>query len=202
MRFELLRRNLSSSRRTISFQALVLAGSIAVNVVSAVTAYRLVGQERVVIVPPAINKSFWVEGNRVSAEYLEEMGYFLIQLVLNVTPQTVDYQSKLLLQYVAPASYGEIKTAMAIIAERLKRDGAATVFSARSVSTDQSHLKVAIQGSLTTFIGERRVSESTKSYLVELQYATGRLTIKSFKEVGIDDPLDTKSNIARVIAVS
>ena len=202
MKFEMLRRSLERSRRTISFQALVLVGSIALNIVTAMTAYRLVGSERIVVVPPNVNKSFWVENDRVSAEYLEQMGYFLVQLALNVTPQSVDYQSKLLLQYVAPGSYGEIKTAMTIVAERLKRDGASTVFSARNLTTDERGLKVAIQGSLTTFIGDRRVSEVTKSYLVELQYALGKLTIKSFKEVPVNDPLDSKSGAPHVIAVS
>jgi len=138
----------------------------------------------------------------VSAEYLEQMGYFLIQLALNVTPQSVDYQSRLLLQYVAPASYGEVKTAMTVVAERLKRDGASTVFSARNVTTDERALKVSIQGSLTTFIGDRRVSDVTKSYLVELQYALGKLTIKSFKEATVNDSLDNKGGIAPSGAVS
>ncbi len=201
MKFELLRGNLASSRRTISFQAVLLVGSIVINVVTALTAYRLVGSERIVVLPPTISKSFWVGNDRASAEYLEQMGYFLVQLALNVTPQSVDYQSKLLLEYVAPASYGEIKTAMAVVAERLKRDGASTVFGARNLTTDQRTSRVAIQGVLTTFIGDRRVSESTKSYLVEFEFATGRLTMKSFKEVQVDDPLDTKSAVPRTVAV-
>lgn len=202
MKFELMRGNLDRSRRTISFQAVLLVGSIAVNLVTALTAYRLIGSERVIVVPPAVHKSFWVENDKVSAEYLEQMGYFLIQLALNVTPQSVDYQSKLLLQYVAPASYGEIKTAMTIVGKRLKRDGASTVFSARNLTTDEHALKVAIQGSLTTFIGDRRVSEVTKSYLVQLQYAAGKLTIKSFKEVTVNDPLDNKGGVTPFSALS
>lgn len=202
MKFEFMRGNLERSRRTISFQAALLLGSIALNLVTALIAYRLVGAERVVVVPPAVHKSFWVENDKVSAEYLEQMGYFLIQLALNVTPQSVDYQSRLLLQYVAPASYGEIKTAMSIVAERLKRDGASTVFSARNLTTDERAMKVAIQGSLTTFIGDRRVADVTKSYLVELQYAAGKLTIKSFKEVTVNDPLDNKNSTPGVSAVS
>ena len=47
-----------------------------------------------------------MESDRVSSEYLEQMGYFLMQLTLNVTPQSVDHQAKLLLQYAAPASFG------------------------------------------------------------------------------------------------
>ena len=202
MKFELMRGSLERSRRTISLQAVLLVGSIAINLVTALTAYRLIGAERVIVVPPAVHKSFWVENDRVSAEYLEQMGYFLIQLALNVTPQSVDYQSRLLLQYVAPATYGEMKTAMTVVAERLKRDGASTVFSARNLTADERAMKVAIQGSLTTFIGERRVSDVTKSYLVELQYAAGKLTIKSLKEVTINDPLDSKSGNPRVSAVS
>ena len=90
MNFQLMRGNLDRSRRTISFQAALLLASVAANIVTALIAYRLVGYERVIVVPPAVHKSFWVENDRVSAEYLEQMGYFLIQLALNVTPQSVD----------------------------------------------------------------------------------------------------------------
>ena len=196
MRLGLLRQDLDSSRRTISYQQLILAASIALNIVIALIAFRLIGLERVILVPPSISKSFWVDSDKVSSEYLEQMGYFLVQLVLNVTPQSVDYQSKLLLQYAAPASYGEIKTAMAVAGERLKRDGAATVFSPRTINVDERALKVAVQGQLTTFISDRRVSEVSKSYLIELQYALGKITIKSFKETNANDPLDTKTGAA------
>lgn len=200
MKFELLRRDLDTSRRMISYQKLIVIVSLTLNLVTCLIAYRLIGLERTILVPPVVHKTFWVDSDKVSAEYLEQMGYFLLQLVLNVSPQSVDYQSKLLLQYAAPASYGEIKTAMAVVAERLKRDGASTVFSPRSLTTDERELKVAVQGSLTTFIGDRRVSETNKAYLVELQYALGKLYIKSFKEVNANDPLDTKANAARIVA--
>ena len=196
MRFGLLRQDLDSSRRTISYQKLVLLASLALNIVIALIAFRLIGLERIILVPPTIHKSFWVESDKVSAEYLEQMGYFLVQLVLNVTPQSVDYQSKILLQYAAPASYGEIKTAMAVAGERLKRDGAATVFSPRTLNVDERALKVAVEGQLTTFVSDRRVSEVSKSYLIELQYAQGKITIKSFKETNANDPLDTKTGAA------
>lgn len=200
MRLGLLRHDLDSSRRTISYQKLVVLASLGLNIVLASIALRLIGLERVVLVPPTIHKSFWVESDKVSAEYLEQMAYFLIQLVLNVTPQSVDYQSKLLLQYAAPASYGEIKTAMAVAGERLKRDGAATVFSPRTINVDERAMKVAVQGQLTTFISDRRVSESSKSYVIELQYALGKITIKSFKETNDHDPLDTKTSTAAAAA--
>jgi conjugal transfer pilus assembly protein TraE len=85
---------------------------------------------------------------------------------------------------------------MAVAGERLKRDGAATVFSPRTINVDEHALKVAVQGQLTTFISDRRVAEVSKSYLIELQYALGRITIKSFKETNANDPLDTQTGAA------
>ena len=142
MRLAWMREDLGSARRAATWLVGLLAASMGVNLLLAVSALRLAGHERVVLVPPTIHKSFWVEAERVSPEYLEQMGYFLLQLTLNVTPQSVDQQAKLLLQYAAPASYGELRTALAAAAERIKRDSAATVFSAQDISVDAERLRV------------------------------------------------------------
>jgi conjugal transfer pilus assembly protein TraE len=163
-----------------------------VNLILAVFAVRLAGHERVVVVPPTINKTFWVESERVSSEYLEQMGYFLMQLTLNVTPQSVDHQSKVLMQYAAPGSYGELRSALLSAAERLKRDGASTVFSAQDISVDERNLRVGVRGQLTTFISDRRVSEVSKGYAIELQYASGRVFLKAFRETNPNDPLESQ----------
>ena len=163
MKLAWMAEDIASARRATSFLVALLVGSMLVNLVLAVFAARLSGHERIVIVPPNIHKTFWVESDRVSSEYLEQMGYFLMQLTLNVTPQSVDHQAKLLLQYAAPASFGELRTALLAAAERLKRDGASTV------------------------------SEVSKAYAIELQYAGGRMFLKAFRETNPNDPLELQS---------
>jgi conjugal transfer pilus assembly protein TraE len=128
----------------------------------------------------------------VSSEYLEQMGYFLMQLTLNVTPQSVDHQANVLLQYAAPAAYGELRTALLAASERLKRDGAATVFSAQDLIVDERALRVGVRGQLTTFISDRRVSQVPKGYAIEFQYAGGRVFLKAFRETSPNDPLETQ----------
>jgi conjugal transfer pilus assembly protein TraE len=193
MKLAWMRQDLASVRRATTFLIVLLVGSMLVNLILAVVAVRLSGHERVVVVPPAIHKTFWVEADRVSPEYLEQMGYFLMQLTLNVTPQSVDHQSKLLLQYAAPAAFGELRTALLAAAERLKRDGAATVFSAQDLIVDDRALKVGVRGQLTTFISDRRVSEVSKGYAIEFQYTAGRIFLKAFRETNPNDPLETQS---------
>ena len=192
MRLAWMRQDLGSARRATTFLLVLLVGSTLVNLILATFAVRVSGRERIVVVPPSVHKTFWVEADRVSPEYLEEMGYFLMQLILNVTPQSVDHQAKVLLQYAAPAAFGELRTALLAAAERLKRDGAATVFSAQDVIVDERALRVGIRGQLTTFVSDRRVSDLAKGYAIEFQYSAGRLFLKAFRETSPNDPLETQ----------
>ena len=190
MKLALMAEDIAGARRATSFLVALLVGSMLVNLILALFAVRLAGHERIVVVPPSIHKTFWVESDRVSSEYLEQMGYFLMQLTLNVTPQSIDHQAKMLLQYAAPASFGELRTALLAAAERLKRDGASTVFSVQDITVDERALRVGVRGQLTTFITDRRVSEVSKAYAIELQYSGGRLFLKAFRETHPNDPLE------------
>ena len=200
MKLAWMREDLASARRAFTFLLALLLGSMLTNLILGAFAFRMSSHERVVVVPPTVHKTFWVEDERVSAEYLEQMGYFLMQLTLNVTPLSIDHQSKVLLQYAAPAAYGELRTALSSAAERLKRDGAATVFSPRDLIVDERSLKVGIRGQLTTFISDRRVSEVAKGYAVEFQYTAGQIFLKSFRETNPNDPLETKPSPASAAA--
>ena len=200
MKLEWMRQDLASVRRASAVLLALLIGSMLINLILVAFAYRLSTHQRVVVLPPSVHKTFWVEEERVSAEYLEQMGYFLMQLTLNVTPQSVDHQSKVLLQYAAPAAYGELRATLLSAAERLKRDGAATVFSARDLTVDERALRVGIRGQLTTFISDRRVSETPKGYAIEFQYTAGQIFLKAFRETSPNDPLETKPNPASLAA--
>ena len=193
MKLASLREGLSSTRRATTFLVVLLLGAMLTNLILAVFVIRMAGHERIVVVPPMVHKTFWVEADRVSPEYLEQMGYFLMQLTLNVTPQSVDHQSKVLLTYAAPAAFGELRTALAATAARLKRDGAATVFSAQDITVDERTMKVGVRGQLTTYVSDRRVSEVAKGYAIEFLYSAGRIYLKAFRETHPNDPLETQN---------
>ena len=54
--------------------------------------FNMVGRERIVLTPPAIDKSFWVAKDKVSASYLEQMGSFIAYLTLDVSPSSVEWK--------------------------------------------------------------------------------------------------------------
>ena len=130
---------------------------------------------RETLVPPHINKTFWIDGEKVSPEYLEQMGLFVLQLAVNNTPSSVDYNNQVLLRYVAPASYGEMETQLMANARRLKRENASTFFSPRAVTPDETTNSIVFGGVQTTHIGDKRVSEVQEWFLLRFAYNAGRI---------------------------
>lgn len=172
----------------IRFMRLLVAGLTVVVLIEAVAMWRLVGAEKTVLVPPEINRSFWVSGNAVSKEYLEEMAYWYAGLALNITPAVSDYQNSLFLKYAAPSEYGRLQAEMGARAEFLKKNNAATQFSVRNIITNEKDLKVALSGVLVTWVSDKKVGERNATYLVGFKFMNGRLYVSDFKETSEQNP--------------
>lgn len=172
----------------IRFMRLLVAGLTVVVLIEAVAMWRLVGAEKTVLVPPEINRSFWVSGNAVSKEYLEEMAYWYAGLALNITPAVSDYQNSLFLKYAAPSEYGRLQAEMGARAEFLKKNNAATQFSVRNITTNEKDLKVALSGVLVTWVSDKKVGERNATYLVGFKFMNGRLYVSDFKETSNQNP--------------
>ena len=55
--------------------------------------------EKVIVLPPEVRREFWVEGNRFSPEYLEEMAVYFLHLALDVNQTTLPCNIDVLSRY-------------------------------------------------------------------------------------------------------
>lgn len=125
---------------------MLVAGLVLAIMIGAGVVLRLIGAEKTVVTPPEIRRSFWVSGNAVSKEYLEEMAYWYAGLALNITPTVADYQNSLFLKYAAPSESGRLQAEMGARAEFLKKNNTSTLFSVRNVTPDERNQRVALSG--------------------------------------------------------
>lgn len=177
-----------NARAEITFLRLLAAGLALGVLVVAGIALKLTGAERTVLVPPQIQRGFWVSGNAVSKEYLEEMAYWYAGLALNVTPQISAYQNDLFLKFAAPGDLGRLRAEMGARAEFLQKNSVATEFSVRGVTTDERALRVALTGTLYTWAGDKKAGERSATYLVGFKFMNGRLHVSDFRETSDQDP--------------
>lgn len=159
-------------------------GALAIGqILTLVALINVLGTERTVIVPPTLNKSFWVTDEKASGSYLEQMGTFVAWLVLDVTPATIDWKKDVLLTYVEPSQHGELKSRQEVEAERLKRINATTSLALEQLVPGSNGQSVVIRGRLRTLVNGIETANEAKAYLVEFSFGGARMHLKTFKEV-------------------
>lgn len=190
--------NLSSDNKFYKFAMLMM---IVTCIVLALVVFSMNGKERTVVTPATLSKSFWVDDEQVSKEYLEQMGVFLAQLELSVTPNTYKYQTETLLKYVHPSAYGALQVELAANGEKLARDNSSTWFTPRLTQVDSSGKRLAITGDFVTFISDKQVSKLPKTYLLEFVYTNAKLYLKTFTEANENDPFNLNPATPKTAAV-
>lgn len=162
------------------------------NVLLALRLATLQNTHRETLVPPTINKTFWVDDQQIDASYLEQMANFLIQLAFNNTPVNAEYNAKMLLKYVGPGSYGKLERYLMANVRELRKNNTSTLFSVRAISVLKEENAVAFSGVVTTYIADRRVSERSKTFLVRFGFDAGRVYIQDMLEVDPKEPFKQK----------
>ena len=175
-------RDLKVLAATVWQQRLAILGLVLCLGLALAIMFNMVGRERIVLTPPAIERSFWVTKDKVSASYLEQMGSFIAYLTLDVSPSSVEWKKTMLLQYVAPDVYGALQTRQDLEADRLKRLNATTQFSVAQLVPNEDNLTVNLKGRLATFINGTRTSDVEKEYVVAFDYTGNRIQLKRFEE--------------------
>jgi len=189
MDYEQLRLDIRDLRfRNKSLGKTVLVLSLC-NLAALVGLVRSIGNERTVVTPPSINKSFWVDRDKASSEYLEQMGTFLTWLVLDVSPTSIDWKKEILLSYVSPDKFGALKTRQEVEAERLKRINAATTFAPQQLVASEDKQNLVVYGRLRTLVNGLETSNELKSYELAFSFSGGRMHLTQFEEVAhVADP--------------
>ncbi len=144
---------------------------------------RLIGRERIVITPPVIQRSFWVDNSQVSPEYLTEMTIFLAQLRLTVTPTSAEYQRETLLRYTDASFYGGFKNELVAEADHLTKSHLSLAFYPTNIMVDSQNLNARITGDLISTIGNAPLPAARVIYQVRYRYINGQLRLQSFQEL-------------------
>lgn len=183
MDFERLTQDLKQVRRLNQRLTLWLSLLVAGHLLALFLILGLAGRERTIVVPPTLEKSFWVSGHAVSREYLEQMGAFVAWLVLDVSPASIRWKTDTLLGYVEPDQYAALKTQQELETGRLQKLNASTNFLPQQLVANEDEQQVLIRGRLRTQVNAVETSNVAKAYRVQFRYDGGRIQLRSFQEV-------------------
>lgn len=139
------------------------------------------GTEKTIITPPVVSKTFWVDGDDISPEYVEQMADYFAGLALSANPNNVKYRHQLLLQYVSPGVHGPLKSELEYASDKMIRDGASQAFFPGGIRVNKT--EAALKGRLITTIGDKVTSEKAVNYIIKFKYDSGKLFVDKFQQI-------------------
>lgn len=163
---------------------LMAAAMLIGNLLLIVFMFQLKTAEKTIVTPPNFDRPFWVQGNEVSPEYIEQMTEYFSQQVLTYTKKNALYRFENVLHFVTPSAYAAMDAKLKTEARRIERNDISSVFYPMGISIDR--MTAVIQGEVVGMIGTRVVSRKTKYFRWEYAYRSGQFSILSFKEVAKD----------------
>lgn len=147
--------------------------------------------ERIIISPPELHQRYWVEGDRFSEGYLEEMAVFYAHLLLDVSAETLLYQGEVVLRSVDADSYSRLKTKLFADAAKLKKENVTSRFEPKKAIISRQHMEVHLKGTMTHFISGKPISSFEETFVIRFSAYKGKLYIKDFALVATNN---TKHN--------
>ncbi|NGX47092.1 MAG: hypothetical protein K1000chlam3_00461 [Chlamydiae bacterium] len=138
----------------------------------------LTKRERIIIVPPTIEKEFWIEGKKFSPTYLEQFGIFLAQLLLNKSPESVSLQNRILLRFVAPDYYPIFKKALEQEKNEMIEKDLSYIFFPDKVQVLPERKQIILEGNRLAYLGTEEFLNETQRYILNFSFARGSLLLK------------------------
>jgi conjugal transfer pilus assembly protein TraE len=150
-------------------------------------------RETTVIVPAEVRRPYELGADFASTDYLTDMANYVLDKVLTVTPESIDYNNRVILKMTHPDGYPNLKSSLDAAALRLKKERITTVWIPRNEKVSTNAKTVEVSGQLKTYIADLLTSTHDKTYLVQFTVTlSGRLYVSSIEEVIKRDPATGK----------
>ena len=140
-------------------------------------------EQKVILVPPEINKTLWVTNKEVSKEYLEEMAIFLSHLLLDQSPTSSKLKRDMLLKYISPSYYNALFGKIIKQEEYLSQNNISTRFSIKEIEANSKQNKVLIVGEQENYVADKKVGKVSASYKMSFEYKGARYLLTEFKKL-------------------
>ena len=145
-------------------------------------------EQKVILVPPHITKSFWVQGNEVSKTYLEEMGVYMSKLLLDLSPGNLDHNYGVLLRYATPEAHGALEKQFLGEAQDYRSLQMTTHFKPASVMANPQKLEVEVKGTLTTYVASKEIKTAQRTIFLKFtNRGSGLLLVQASPRTPADE---------------
>ncbi|WP_430415223.1 type IV conjugative transfer system protein TraE [Parasphingorhabdus sp.] len=159
----------------------LLAAGLAVTSLAAIAAGSM--QSREIVLVPVTGQSLTLSSAGVSREYLELVTRDTALMLLNRSPEGLDYWMEQILKLADPGAHGRLKSELVQIVSEQRGSDIAQAFVIRSLVIDPKELKSEVTGTLKTFVGAQVIASEERKFIFSWSYSGLRLALTGFAQV-------------------
>jgi conjugal transfer pilus assembly protein TraE len=160
--------------------ALVVAGGLAAT------------RNREVVLVPTVRAPLTVSSAGVSAQYMEFVTRDAALLLLNRSPEGLDYWMSQILELADPAANGTLKGELLRIVEEQRGSDVTQAFVIKELKVDPAGLTSEVKGTLKTFVGATVIASDERRFRFNWTYQGLRLALAGFAQLTPNDTGDDK----------
>jgi conjugal transfer pilus assembly protein TraE len=143
-------------------------------------------KERIVIVPTT-GPTFWIEEGKASSGYIERMGIYLSDFLLNRSPIDVSKRNQVVLEHVHPSAFHEFRKLLQQDEASLIKNDQIFLFTIQNSAVDLANHSFIIEGDALILVGKKGdapvcMQSSRKKYTLRFRAERGRLFLISMKK--------------------
>lgn len=167
--------------------ALLLLLSAVGNVLTGSLAWYFATKQKTITTSMSFNQPFTSDASGADATGMTMFAAAFIYWRLNVSPENVDNNQKMLLGFVPSAERDELKKALDIEAERIKKGGITTRFDTKEIRVMNEPGVVEFSGTLKSSTTNGAITtplkDQEKTYRLKLSYIEGLVNLHLFEEL-------------------
>ena len=176
--------------QTLLRQRNLLALTSSVLVIAVIAATSLAAsRDREIVLTPTINRPLTITSAGVPSEYLELVTRDTALMLLNRSPEGLDYWMHSILDLAAPSAFGQLKAELLEIVNEQRGSDVSQSFVIKAMMVDPIRLTSDVTGSLKTFVGAQVIASDERKFRFSWTYSGLRLSLTGFVQL----PADNKS---------
>lgn len=146
----------------------------------------IASKDREVVLQPVLSRPMTISSSSVAPDYLEAVTRDTAYLILNRSPDGLNYWMDNILKLVAPEFYGTIKTQLVKTVKEQSNTDIAQSFTMTGMTVDTKQLKSEVTGEIRTFVGDKLISTEKKTFQFSWKYSGVSLSLTGFGSVVAD----------------
>lgn len=170
----------------ISITSLLVISTIG-NALTGSLAWHFATTQKTITTPMSFNQPFTSNASGADASGITMFATSFIYWRLNVSPENIDNNQKMILGFVPSASRDAMKKALDVEAERIKKGGITTRFDTNEVRVMNESGVVEFSGTLRSSTTNGSITtplqDENKTYRLKISYENGIVNLQDFVEL-------------------